>query len=105
MKKNILFISNYPSPYRVEFFNQLGAVDEINLTVIFLENPSQQTHRSKDWFNTDYSFFQAVFLTKKISLGGKRVIHPELLSWVKSHLMKLFLVAIPTPPLCGLWSF
>ena len=83
MKKNILFISNYPSPYRVEFFNQLGAVDEINLTVIFLENPSQQTHRSKDWFNTDYSFFQAVFLTKKISLGGKRVIHPELLSWVK----------------------
>lgn len=83
MKKNILFISNYPSPYRVEFFNQLGAVDGIKLTVIFLEKPSEQSHRSLDWFNTNYSFFQAVFLTKKFSLGKKRNLHTELVSWVK----------------------
>ena len=69
----VLFITNYPSPYRVEFFNLLGK--QCDLSVCFLNTPEEQTHRSDKWFNTDYSGFQAVFLTKQANkLGIKKDI-------------------------------
>ena len=43
-QKRVLFITNYPSPYRVQFFNELGK--HCNLTVTFEESPQQQKHTS-----------------------------------------------------------
>lgn len=55
----VLFISNIPSPYRVDFFNELGKY--VELTVIF------EAKRAKgirfDW-NDDYSNFTSVFLNE-----------------------------------------
>lgn len=69
----VLFITNYPSPYRVEFFNLLGK--QCDLSVCFLNTPEEQTHRSDKWFNNDYSGFKAVFLNKKTNkLGIKKDI-------------------------------
>ena len=51
--KSILFFSNYPTPYRVEFFNQLGKTTD--LTVIFTARPEEQLHREKKWFSFNYS--------------------------------------------------
>ena len=67
----VLFITNYPSPYRVDFFNLLG--QQVDLTVAFMERPESQFHRSEKWFNSDYSGFEAVFLHEGISIGGKTV--------------------------------
>lgn len=60
----VLYISNYPSPYRVDFFNLLG--QKVDLTVSFTERPEEQRHRAKAWFHTNYDHFKAVFLKKKI---------------------------------------
>lgn len=57
---NILWMTNYPSPYRVDFFNELGKY--CDLSVIFENSIEQQTHRNKDWFISDYNQFQAIFL-------------------------------------------
>ena len=35
MKKSVLFITNIPAPYRIDFYNELGK--EVNLTVLFEE--------------------------------------------------------------------
>ena len=67
---SILFITNYPAPYRVEFFNQLG--ERAELTVLFSDRPEEQTHRSIEWFQNQYSSFTAVFLKKK-SIAGIHV--------------------------------
>ena len=67
----VLFITNYPSPYRVDFFNLLG--QQVDLTVVFTEKPEAQFHRSKKWFNTDYSGFEAIFLHQGIRLGSRTV--------------------------------
>lgn len=67
----VLFITNYPSPYRVDFFNLLGK--ECDLTVIFSERPNEQKHRASKWFNNDYTGFKAVFLNKEIKLFGRKI--------------------------------
>lgn len=56
----VLFISNFPSPYRVDFFNELGK--KCDLTVLFEEGIEEQKHRDKKWFNDNYSNFNAIFL-------------------------------------------
>ena len=50
----VLFLTNYPSPYRVQFFNELGKL--CNLTVLFEEGIEKQTHRNKNWFIEIYKF-------------------------------------------------
>lgn len=76
---NILFITNYPSPYRVQFFNELGKL--CNLTVLFEENIDKQTHRNKDWFNTNYDNFKPVFLK------SRKIFNKILCTDVKKYLL------------------
>lgn len=73
----ILFLTNVPSPYRVEFFNELGKY--CDLTVAFEKKTSKE--RDKSWLNYSFDNFQGVFL-KGISIstdtafcwGGKKLI-------------------------------
>ena len=64
----ILFVTNYPSPYRVEFFNELGKYCDV--TVIFEEDIYSQRERNVNWFNCNYSKFKAIFL-KQCKFGNK----------------------------------
>lgn len=67
--KKILFLTNYASPYRVDFFNELGKY--CKLTVLFAEKIEDQTHRSAQWFNSqNYRNFEYVQLKK--CLGFKK---------------------------------
>lgn len=61
--KKVLFLTNYPAPYRVDFFNELGK--RVQLTVVFEENIEEQSHRNSKWFDTNYSNFQVVFLNAR----------------------------------------
>src|SRR5690625_381338 len=54
----VLFIVNIPSPYRVDFFNELGKL--CDLTVLFERTSSDE--RDLAWSNNNFSDFKAVFL-------------------------------------------
>ncbi len=70
MDQSVLFICNYPSPYRVDFWNELGK--HVQLTVVFTETLDEQTHRSTDWFKTDFVNFEAHFLSNIVKIGKLR---------------------------------
>ena len=77
---NVLWLTNYPSPYRVSFFSELGK--ELELTVLCENTISQQTHRNKKWFVNKYDNFTLIFL-KQIKLG-KVIINLEVLKYLYS---------------------
>lgn len=54
----VLFIANIPSPYRVDFFNELGKY--CDLTVAF--EGKVATDRNTKWKSVEYKNFNAVFL-------------------------------------------
>lgn len=78
----ILFITNIPSPYRVDFFNLWGQIPDVHLTVIFLETPEEHKGRSKKWFHTDYTYFKPVFLHEKVTIRN-HIIYKDIFHWLK----------------------
>ena len=60
----VLFTTNVPSPYRVDFFNELGKL--CDLTVLFEKTTSSE--RDKSWGNYKFETFKGVFL-KGISIS------------------------------------
>ena len=60
----VLFITNVPSPYRVDFFNELGKF--CDLTVTFEKRTSDE--RDKSWLQYKFENFKGIFL-KGISLN------------------------------------
>lgn len=68
--KKVLFITNYPSPYRVEFFELLGKFTK--LTVAYEEKAEEQIHRNQKWFEHNYKNFNAYYLNA-LKLGKKRI--------------------------------
>ena len=77
----VLFVTSYPSPYRVDFFNLLG--QSVDLTVAFTERIEWQKHRSRDWFNENYSGFRAVFLKDLVRIR-KVMIFKDIIPLLKS---------------------
>lgn len=73
----ILFISNVPSPYRVDFFNELGKY--CKLTVLFEKNTSDE--RDKSWKNYRFDNFQGIILKGK-SINTDTAFCPEILKYV-----------------------
>lgn len=67
----VLWLTNIPSPYRVDFFNELGK--ECELTVLF--EKSHSSERDDIWKNYEFKNF------KGIILGGKSIGVAESMSW------------------------
>ena len=78
--KKVLYLTNYPAPYRVAFFSELGKY--CNLTVLFDETEDEQEHRNKEWFSHNFANFNAIFLKKK-KFFGKNVSF-EVIKWLKN---------------------
>lgn len=66
MRMNVLFIWRGPSPYRVDFFNELGKL--CNLTVLFEMRPNDIKDKKIEWFHEDYKYFKGIYLKKYILL-------------------------------------
>ena len=79
--KHILFITTVASPYRIQFFDELGKYTD--LTVLFSESNQAQTHRSKDWFVESQGQFHQVLLGKKVLEIRGEQLRLEVLKWVK----------------------
>lgn len=75
----ILFMTNVPSPYRVDFFNELGKY--CDLTVTFTDRSFK--HRDKSWKEFHFENFWEIFLkgipfkTKRICFSIKKVLKKE----------------------------
>ena len=60
--KKVLFVTNIPSPYRVDFFNLLGLY--CDLTVFFETNSS--TERDDSWKKYQFKNFDGIILPGKM---------------------------------------
>ena len=78
----ILFTTNSPAPYRVDFFNTLGR--SVDLTVSFTARPENITHRAREWFHEDYENFRSVFLKKRL-FSGKFAVYADILPLLKEN--------------------
>jgi glycosyltransferase involved in cell wall biosynthesis len=73
--RKVLFITVYPSPYRVCFFTELGKYTD--LTVYFTQTPEEIKHRDAGWFSDGYPGFRAVF-PKKAGKTGRFTVHRDV---------------------------
>lgn len=73
----VLWLTNIPSPYRVEFFNELGKY--CDLTVLFEKKASDERDESWKKFNTDN--FMAIYLKGK-SIGVAEAFCPNVIKYL-----------------------
>lgn len=75
----VLYMTNYPSPYRVDFFSELGKY--CNLSVVFEQTMEEQLHRNPDWFCHCFENFEAIYLK---NTRWKQKYYFEILNYIKS---------------------
>lgn len=67
--KKVVFLTNYPSPYRVQFFDELGKY--MDVTVLFSERKEDKTHRSADWYIQSSGNFKTIQLARTAMVKGR----------------------------------
>lgn len=80
--KRVLFLTNYPSPYRVHFFDELGKY--MDVTVLYSDRVEDIKHRNAAWFEEGEHGFHAVRLTPKFAVG-RRYLCFDVLPWLKKE--------------------
>jgi len=83
----VLYLTNIPSPYRIDFFNELGKYCE--LTVAFERHSSIK--RSFEWHSTNYVNFNAIFL-KGIDFGADGGFCPSIYKWLDKRKFDVIIV-------------
>lgn len=76
----VLFLTNIPSPYRIDFFNELGKTCE--LTVIF--ERATALDREDEWLNSQSFSFKAVFL-RGFKVGNDSALSFQVLCKIKKN--------------------
>lgn len=83
----ILFLTNIPSPYRVDFFNELGKMCE--LTVLYELNNA--TDRNKNWMHRKNKYFNAIFL-KGIRTTADSALCISVLKYLKDSTYDIIVI-------------
>lgn len=78
--KKVLFLTNYPSPYRVRFFDELGKTADV--TVLYSDRAENIKHRDGAWFEQGEGGFHPVQLNPVAKLGDENLC-PDVLKWLK----------------------
>lgn len=76
----VLFFTNIPSPYRVDFFNELGK--DCDLTVCFERRTASD--RNKNWVGENAKNYQEVYLKLK-PLGASSSKGSDMAQYIKNH--------------------
>lgn len=79
--KSVLFLTNYASPYRVRFFDELGK--SLDVTVLFSDRKEEKTHRSADWFVSGEGRFRVVQLTRRAAAFHGKVLCLDVIDWLR----------------------
>ena len=100
--KRILFLTNYASPYRVRFFDELGKTAEV--TVLYSDRRKQITHRDGKWFEPGDGRFQSIQLGGAVGFGRKPMCF-GVLPWLKRDYDAIIVAGYssPTVILAMLW--
>lgn len=93
--KKVLFLTNYPSPYRVAFFDMLG--QDVDTTVLYADRIEMKTHRSADWFVAGQGSCHAVQLKKRIATFGSHDLCADVISWLKKPWDAIVLCGYSSP--------
>lgn len=89
----VLWLTNIPSPYRVDFFNLLG--EKCDLTVLF--ELSHASDRDKSWMEHAFRTFRGIVL-KGIRTGSDKSFCPGVVNWLKKGKYDCFVISnISTP--------
>lgn len=89
----ILFYSNIPSPYRVDFFNELGKYCE--LTVLFELGNSKE--RDKEWDNYKFINFKGIILNG-LRLNTDTAFCPRITEYIKKVQYDYVVVTVLASP-------
>ena len=100
--KRVLFLTNYASPYRVRFFDELGKRAQV--TVLYSDRRGTLSHRNENWFEEGEGGFQSVQLGGAIG-RGRRTLCFSVLPWLKRDYDAIIVAGYssPTVILAMLW--
>ena len=100
--KRILFLTNYASPYRVRFFDELGKSAQV--TVLYSDRRGTLSHRDEKWFEEGQGGFQGIQLSGAIG-KGRRTLCFSVLRWLKRDYDAIIVAGYssPTAILAMLW--
>ncbi|MGN0976822.1 MAG: glycosyltransferase family 4 protein [Faecousia sp.] len=93
--KRVLFITNYPSPYRVHFYDELGKY--MDVTVLFSDRIEEKTHRDAAWFVSGEGRFHKIQLTKRVAGWGKRNLCTDVIPWLKKDFDAIVVCGYSSP--------
>lgn len=80
--QRVLFLTNYPSPYRVHFFDILAK--NMDVTVLFTDRAENKKHRNSKWYAQGDGSFRAVHLQDTFTIGSNGVCL-EVIRWLKKE--------------------
>ena len=78
--KRVLFLTNFASPYRVHFFDELAKY--MDVTVLYSDRVDDIKHRNAQWFEEGEGHFYPVQLTKVGSVGEENLCL-DVIPWLK----------------------
>ena len=93
--KRVLFITNYPSPYRVHFYDQLGK--SLDVTVVFSDRVEEKVTRSAQWFEQSEGNFRMVQLKKRLVTVGGRDLCRDVVDWIKKDFDAIVVCGYSSP--------
>ena len=93
--KRILFLTNYPSPYRVNFFDTLGKMAQV--TVLYSDRKEKKQHRSREWFVAGEGNFEAVQLQKRVLSIKGRDLCTDVTQWLQKPWDAIIIHGYGTP--------
>ena len=101
--KKVLFITNYASPYRVWFYDELGKT--MDVTVLFSDRQELKTHRSRDWYVDSQGRFRVVQLHRRLLTVHSSDLCLDVISWLKKDFDAIVVCgyAYPTNILAMAW--
>ncbi len=93
--KRVLFLTNYPSPYRVQFFDELAKLADV--TVLFADRKERQKHRNADWYIRGEGRFRAVQLEKHVVAFGRFDLCVDVIPWLKKEYDEIVVCGYSNP--------